>query len=370
MRRYVAMMLVGWMGMMLVACSGEQQPAGPPGASASVWETSKPTLSEQSAPQRKIDSPYVPPEVPSPGAGGQLAGQETQLSSSSGHSAGQEGQPGSSGEPLPKEFHSSLPAERAEVSAAADSPGEAGLAPGAATAQKPDEPSSSPPIPDDPEAVKALEALGVTIEHNDQGQVKSVVATKGQMTDEALAWLERLPALEKLEIRGGKITAKGLAHLKNLQGLQRFYLCEVPLEDEALEHLAGLTNLVALSLENTGITGKGLAYLKNLKNLEVFNLADNPIDNKALAHLKALSRLDTITLRNTRITGQGLVHLKSLERLRVLNLKGCKEVTDESLQHLRGLKELRMLYVRDTEVTDEGAKKLKKQIPGLAVFFH
>ncbi len=360
MKRYVAVTMIGWLGLVPIACSSGEQPAGQWGATASSNQSFKALVSEQTPPQTKLDSPYVPPVVSGPDRGG--SGAET---------ASRASEPAGPGETSLEAADSAVSAQNPRhTPAPADEPTGSDKPGPSAKAESSEQVPPAPAAPEDPEAVKALVALGVTIEQNDQGQVKSVVATKGQMTDQAFALLGGLPGLEKLEIRGGKVTSKGLVHLKNLHGLQRLYLCDVSLDDEALKHLAGLTNLVCLSLEKTGITGTGLAYLKNLRNLEVLNLADNPIDDKAMAHLQALSRLDTITLRNTHVTGDGLIHLKGLERLRVLNLKECKEVTDESLEHLRDLKELRMLYVWGTQVSDEGAKKLKRQIPGLAVFFH
>ncbi|MCS7306413.1 MAG: hypothetical protein NZ602_15055 [Thermoguttaceae bacterium] len=360
MKRVMALMGIGWMILVLLGCGTQEQLAGGCGGVACGLETSPAEVAEQTSGQIQMASPFVPPEFTRAGT----VGSENSVGGGQEKSEGLGASLIGTLETSAVVVNGSGAVESEEKSRTSEIPS------GSGTEQDPAESPPGPTASDDPEAIKALLALEVSLERNDQGQVKSIVATQGQMTNQAMALLGRLPALEKIEIRGGNITSKGLVHLKDLQGLQRLYLCEVPLDDEALKHLAGLTKLIALSLEKTGITGKGLAYLKNLKNLEVLNLADNPIDDKAIGHLEALSRLDTITLRNTRVTGNALIHLKGLERLRVLNLIGCKEVTDQSLQHLRGLKELRMLYVRDTQVTNEGAQKLKKQIPGLAVFFH
>lgn len=398
MRRFAEVFLIVVLCLAVGAC-GTQQDSVPPKNPGGVTEKSEPRLTQEAPPKISIPTPSVPPEVgtsssrqesipaeqPKP-KGAVEKEQEKTTSAEVGRS--------SEGEALGAEEKSSAGAAPSASPGGpnppttnppqAGSPQAGNISPASPelSQTKPEPPRSTSPglgeessfkwpasQKENPEAVGALLKLGVKIERNDQGEVKTVSAIEGQLSDNSLAWVAGLPALETLEIRKGKISSKGLIHFKGLQQLQRLYLCEVPLSDEALKHLGGLTNLVCLSLEKTGITGKGLGYLKNLRNLEVLNLADNPIDDEALGHLEALSRLDTITLRHTRVTGDGLVHLKGLKRLRVLNLIGCK-VDDESLEHLSGLKELRMLYVRGTQVSDQGAKALKKKIPGLAVFFH
>ena len=111
------------------------------------------------------------------------------------------------------------------------------------------------------DAVSALARLGVPMHRDPKGVVRWIEATKGEFSDEAMAYLPSLSSLEWLEIGGGKVSASGAAHLKGCTALKRLYLHDINLAGDELSWLSSLKELEALSLQRTGIHG---AFIKNL----------------------------------------------------------------------------------------------------------
>ena len=75
---------------------------------------------------------------------------------------------------------------------------------------------------------------------------------KHSLTDEALAVLPRLKALEELEVGGSRISSRGLAPLAEMPSLR--YLCLWGVKDEALFQVRKVTSLKTLTVPPT-VTG-------------------------------------------------------------------------------------------------------------------
>lgn len=137
-----------------------------------------------------------------------------------------------------------------------------------------------------------------------------------------LAELRNVPTFRRLDISGcAKLTAGGFAHLLPLQRMD---------------------------------------YLNAYGCTELTDAALLPI-----SRLLGLVRLDLI--RCKRITDAGLAHLPALAELEHLDLSGCEWVTDTGLVHLAQLPALKHVGLRNTQVTDAGAARLLRAIPGLSV---
>ena len=229
-------------------------------------------------------------------------------------------------------------------------------------------PIRAPALPDDPEAVAALEALNVKLLKNSKGLVILANATQADVDDAALKHFQGLHHLAYLDLSTRPITDEGIALLGDLSVLQELYLVDTQVTDAVLPQVAKLKHLEILALARTGVTGSGLAELKKLPALQVLNLGGCQVEDDHLRPLSDMPQLEVLVLANTRITSTGLVYLTPITRLRVLNLIGCA-VDDTGLKHLEPLDCLRMLYVEQTEVTEEGADLLTELRPSLAVFF-
>lgn len=253
----------------------------------------------------------------------------------------------------------------APPSADKDSSGE--HSPGQPVGAPDTEPQRLPVSEEEQAAIDMLRDGGAKIDVDDAGHVRLVELVDTEVTNDDLKLLSHLPRLESVDISGGEITAAGLVHLKELQGLKRLYLNNLPITSDALAELSHLKNLDTLSLRNAGIDNNAMVHIKKLDQLNVLNLAETDITNAALKELQGLENLGTLVLAGTAVTGEGFSHLKPIKTLRTLNVSGCKEL-DGHLLELSDLPELRMLYVYDCVVSEEEVEELTDRNSQLAVF--
>lgn len=211
------------------------------------------------------------------------------------------------------------------------------------------------------EAVAALRSLPAAVSLRENRAVFADLDNYG-VTDEHLAPLKFLTALEQLDLSRNPIGDAGLAHVSGLQQLEVLHLDKTAVGDAGLKHLKDMKKLKTLFLSETRVTDEGLEALKELPELHMLLLDGTQITDKGLRHLQGLSSLRCLALGETRVTGAGLNHLKRLANLETLGLRGT-QVSDQDLVRLHGLKNLKSLDLRDTQVTRDGARALKSALP-------
>jgi hypothetical protein len=98
-------------------------------------------------------------------------------------------------------------------------------------------------------------------------------------------------------------------------------------------------------------------------NLRLTNIGD-----AGAAKLSGLTKLRTLNLASTdkRITGAALRGLAALTELEELTLSGTK-ISDADLDTLARFKKLKRVDLRNTQVTREGAGRLRELLPGAEV---
>lgn len=214
-------------------------------------------------------------------------------------------------------------------------------------------------------AAAALGRLGVPLDRDPSGRVRWIKAVVGELNDEAMRHLGKIPMLEWLEIRGG-VTAAGLAHLGDCRALRRLYIHDVSLDGDALQWLADL-RLEALSLQRTGIGGGVLEQLKSSATLTVLNLSGNDITDEDMSRVARFRDLEVLALQKTLVTGAGLSELRGLPRLNVLNLSNC-QIGDADLRHFASMPNLRIVHIAGCSISDEAVEELGEELPMLALF--
>ena len=217
------------------------------------------------------------------------------------------------------------------------------------------------------EAAKALTKLGVPLQKDPEGVVRWIEATYKEMDDNAMRYLPSLPRLEWLEIGGGKVSAKGMEHLKGCRSLKRLYIHDVDLSGDTLSWLSGLPNLQALSLQHTRIDGKVLKNLSSTDSLAVLNLSGNQILDDDMDMIAQLSGLEVLALADTKVTGAGIAKLINMKHLIELNLEDCN-ILDKDLVSFLSMPSLRIVYAKGCNLNGMAIQNIIIQFPMLAIF--
>lgn len=110
----------------------------------------------------------------------------------------------------------------------------------------------------------------------------------------------------------GKVTGKGLQHIKEMKGLTALALCSDHLTDAGLGDLSRLTSLKWLRLAGSGLSEKGFAALKPLKELEGLELLDGTYGPAGVATLKGLPKLRVLCLPLTTSKDAGTRYSRDL----------------------------------------------------------
>src|SRR5207248_11107202 len=114
-----------------------------------------------------------------------------------------------------------------------------------------------------------------------------------------------------------------------------------PITDVGAQHLAGLTSLERLDLQQSRLTAAGVAALKDLTQLRQLYVS-GPADGEAVGDagiepLLGLKNLQRLSLGNTRLTAEGVRRLLALPAIQDLSLTSPaigKEAREE-LQKVR-----------------------------------
>jgi hypothetical protein len=221
--------------------------------------------------------------------------------------------------------------------------------------------------PGEAAAARTLASLGVPLQQDSQGVVRWIEATKGELTDEAVALLPRLSRLEWLEIGGGKVSPAGIAHLKGCTSLKRLYIHDINLGDSDLAWLSNLHLLEALSLQHTGISGKVLKNIAADSSLTVLNLSGDKIGDDDMPQIARLQNLEVLALADTRITGTGIAKLEGMKKLNELNIMRC-DVLDSDLDHFLYMPNLRIVYAEGCSFSEMAVQMTVTRFPLLAIF--
>ena len=188
-------------------------------------------------------------------------------------------------------------------------------------------------FPDDPAVLAALHDSYVQYEMDETSHHVSTVEidfTKlaaNTNPDRLLAQLGRLPRLEFIALRGGPLTADGVAALSRCSALVKLSLPPEGIDEHARESFSLLDRVKVIKIWNG-------------------NFADD--DLQCLAGMKALKQLE---LCGDQITGRGLTVLAQMKNLRDLSLSG-RNLDDAALAGAATAPNLRSLYIWGANVGD------------------
>ncbi|MGH7134824.1 MAG: hypothetical protein ACREHD_03740, partial [Pirellulales bacterium] len=201
------------------------------------------------------------------------------------------------------------------------------------------------------------------------GEVNSVWALEGIKGDvnEVGRLLGTLPWLEYLQVN--QIPPTGQRLLQPLAGharLRHIGLDGAGVTDETLAIVGQVPALNGVALINGQFTDDGLAHLAGAKWLQYLSIRDTPISGEGLRHLISLPRLTRLDLGGTQIGDRQLVAIGQFTTLEVLSLNDTT-ISDDGLPALAPCKTLRMIDLSGTRITATGVERLRRALPASTV---
>ena len=261
---------------------------------------------------------------------------------------------------------------------------------------------------DDAATAAALRALGGQVTET-AGMVTKISFKDCSMLGAAeFKQIGQLKSLKSLTLYGKchGLTDDTLAHLAGLTALEDLGTDAIQVTDAGLKHLAALPNLRSASFfhiayPDKGFTGAGFAAFKTLPKLEKLTVAGTPFNDQGMAAIAEMSELKEFRTWHTYQTQAGneqllkLTGLRSLmlgQRLRQWNGKpnplsiddstlatlakmksleslGLDEVrlTHAGLAQLKALPNLKKLSLQRADISEADIAKLRADLPGVAI---
>ena len=271
-----------------------------------------------------------------------------------------------------------------------------------------------------------VEDLGGRVELNARKEPVAVHLRGTYVSDADLDLLAAMPTLERLDLSLSRVTDLGMLRLKGLKNvreinlwyaelvtdeglaamrtwtkIQRLNLRGTKVTDNTLSILAGKESIAALDIGFAEVTDSGLQYLPRLPNLRELAIGGNKMTEVGLQVLRAMPRLTRLdlsgkqrtdsglwfvgltdigldpvatvadlrdlNLSGTPVTARGLEKLTALKNLRKLNLLACKRINDDAAAQLAAMPALAWVELKDTGMTEKGFAALRQAKPGLIV---
>lgn len=189
------------------------------------------------------------------------------------------------------------------------------------------------------------------------------------VNDDCMAGLGELNQLESLGLTPAEhVSAAAFEHLSRLDALEVLDLRGSAVTDEAVKRLSGLTSLRSLRLRETQLSDEGAQRLARFQHLEHLDLSGTRITDSGVEWLARIAGLKTLRLDRTQVSDSGLDRLAEMANLQKLDLNGTR-VTDAGLQKLAAMGQLEVLAVVNTEVTADGAAMIREKLPECQVHF-
>ena len=166
-------------------------------------------------------------------------------------------------------------------------------------------------------------------------------ASLTSLTDEVMLALRQLSEIETLFVQNPDVT-----------------------DDDAIATLESLHYLERLQIDGAQLTDACVASLLRLKRLRYLRIRDAKLSDDAIAKLAALPRLISLDVEGTPLTDRGLDAIAIHQRLRELNIARTK-VTEQGLQSLNGHPNLTRLWLASDEATAESPAVKQVQLSNL-----
>ena len=173
--------------------------------------------------------------------------------------------------------------------------------------------------------------LGGTLVLGPDGEVREISLNRSWVGDIGLRRLAGLGSLERLALAQTHVTDSSLevvASLPSLRDLDLFY-CE-HVTDSGASTLRKAPRLERLNLRGTKISDSGVKFLTELRHLRWLDIGITEVSDATVELLEALPELEFLAIGGNRVAEVGISSLRSLKRLKHLDLSGAQE-TDSGI---------------------------------------
>jgi Leucine-rich repeat (LRR) protein len=202
---------------------------------------------------------------------------------------------------------------------------------------------------------------------DESGHIVGVDLTSTWITDADLIRIAGLAHLRRLDLSHTRVTDVGMEHLKTLPAVAELNLYYAEFfTDDSIASLKTWKRLERLNLRGTKVTSRVFQYLANLTGLKSLDLAYTQIDDEGFEELAALVKLEDLAIGGNRLSGACLPLLKAVPSLRRLDVGGIQRVdsglwgialTDDNLQRLADLTQLQQLSLAGANLSDRGTDR-------------
>lgn len=222
-------------------------------------------------------------------------------------------------------------------------------------------------------------------------ELKSLAIVSGTVPPELIAPIKELTALESLaiptsgatdavvgalaheqlkslDLTNGQVSNQGLAVVDRLPALTRLVLDFCPLDGATFAEHPRLLELEAFSAQSTSVLQNGLPTILKMSKLQALNLRNAKVNDSTFPGTKTIwPALTTLHLsNNTDLSDRGTTFLKNHKQLEDVDLS-ISHIGNPTLGNLRFAKDLKRLRIKDTKADDKGITALQKIIKGLEV---
>ncbi len=190
-------------------------------------------------------------------------------------------------------------------------------------------------------------------------------ASISQATDESFSEIEELDKLTQLAILDSKLSPMAFAEIAKCDSLRTLILFGTEVDDAAMIHISTMKLEVLYDIRGEKLTGKGLALLKKMASLEVLRIGNCNTRSGDFTFLKDLTNLRILAITEDTF---GDADAESIPRaaLRNLNLQS-PAVTPAVIDKFTAFPTLGILSLNPDKFDESHEKLLRAKLPGVVI---
>lgn len=144
--------------------------------------------------------------------------------------------------------------------------------------------------------------------------------------------------------------------LANLPRLRHLEVGDLAVDDQGIKYVAQIRQLNRLYLGSPKLSADGLAQLKNNRSLERLDILGEAVTDETLRRIGELSHLKHLEFSFVNVSSARIEKLEVLAELRTISFLHAAKIDDRSLRTLAKLPKLESVTFFDCEIGDEGPR--------------